>query len=573
LALLGITCIAVVSIPVLQTECQLLTRLNIDCDFAAGLNQFPVITQHLSDEDPSDCANAVRGSMVGFRVLHPDRVSELPPIQPHQNSITIWLRLLDNITELTAVQVADLFYHVHSDPIQEDRFEFNEPLLEMIFKAFIDVNAFIDNRFDRFRKWFLNPNSHSLLTDQVWKLLVTHKQCYFNNVLKLLDPYHSPGDWQAGYCFFTGLSTYFYEHAAEGINPAAIEVYIQKSQTSEWRRFLLPHRIEGIKLTHVDPRINRLDGCARLILKSVVFGTAPFLQNLLRWFEFFARFSFIEKLVELIWYLRARFSTTPAVLGAVLSCCSHFPGDRRILQQLPLAKEFASLTIPFQFKQSETAYSQISEIVTDFVAEYNAFIENLGSFGCTSITDVRPSELLPHMIVTLENIQSVIAEIAVSRFGMKFILEEAFLSAFRCPDIPLCRFVVSEVVGKDFFGFTKDEWQTAFASPPFLNRIDVREDGFRVSFLKLKRPKLTGSPSSTGEPDSRTLLVCLCWIYSLENGFSLDDFCDRSPGLMAFLDDRYPSQEIIFHSSNVELSGPLDRFLPPSIRKVLFRND
>jgi hypothetical protein len=181
------------------------------------------------------------------------------------------------------------------------------------------------------------------------------------------------------------------------------------------------------------------------------------------------------------------------------------------------------------------------------------------------------------MIVTLENIQSVLAEIAVSRFEMLFTLEEALLAAFKCPDIPLCRFVLPEVPGKDFFGFTQDEWRMAFASPPFLHTVNVVDNGVRISFAKPARPKLVGRPSFTGDSDSdsdsRTLLVCLCWLYALENSFSLGDFCGGDRALITFLDDTHPSQEIIFHYSKVELSGPLDRFLPSEIRKALFWED
>jgi hypothetical protein len=503
--------------------------------------------------------------------------------------------------------------------------------MDVIFKAFIDVSPFVDNEFDQFREWFLrpaaeslsidrkgkwslklpaeslsidefhkwfidpaaralfydsllstddfrewfiNPPTESLLADQVGKLLATGQPHYFNNVLKLLDPYHSPGDWQAGYYFFTGLKTYFTVNPPNGNPLSVITKYIQDREKGEWRKFSLPHRIDGINLIYADPGLTTLDGLARLIWKDRVFGgRPPFLRHLLAWFPFFKKFSFIDELVRLIWHLRARFSTAPAVLGAVLSCCSLFDGHRPILQRLPFAKEFESLTIPREFKCSETAYSQIPELINEFCVRYNRFIDNLHLFGCTPVIDLKPSELLPHMIITLENIHSVIAEIAVSRLAIDSELPEVLLNDFKCSDIPLCRFVVHESPGKDFFGFTNKEWKLAFASPPFLNRIVVRDDGVRVSFPKLKSPMLKGHRPATDDSDSRTLLVCLCWIYCLDQEFPIAHFCDPDPGLETFVIGTYESTTIRFLRSKKQFSGPLDEYLPDPIRGELFIQD
>jgi hypothetical protein len=75
------------------------------------------------------------------------------------------------------------------------------------------------------------------------------------------------------------------------------------------------------------------------------------------------------------------------------------------------------------------------------------------------------------------------------------------IEAFKCEENPDVHFrVPPEVQGKDFFGFMEDDWRTAFRSPPFLHMVEVKDNGDEAA--------------STVDP--RTLLVCLCFLYSPE---------------------------------------------------------
>jgi hypothetical protein len=310
-----------------------------------------------------------------------------------------------------------------------------------------------------------------------------------------------------------------------------------------------------------------MEGIARHIWKGIVFKNSPFLRNLLRWFKFFERFSFIDDLIRLVWCVRAKFATMPAVFGVVLSCCSLFPGKLPILQSLPFAKDFENFEIPIAENNNETAYHQIPAIINSFVKEYNRFVDSLSHLGCNSITELRPSELLPHMTITLKGIKSLLGEIAGSSWENDLPLEDALIGAFRCPEIPLCRFSLPESQEKDFWGFTEQEWGKIFENIPLLKSVvaEKTDSGYRPSqskpLLEFRYPE---------EFDLRRGLICLCFLYSPPGSFEIRDFCSDEVPLARFLDATPTLSRIEFSQVEEEFGGPVRRFIPQEIKEKLF---
>jgi hypothetical protein len=276
-----------------------------------------------------------------------------------------------------------------------------------------------------------------------------------------------------------------------------------------------------------------LAGVSRRIWEAVTFGTSPLVTLLLRKFGFLKKYAFIDDLTGLVWRLRRKFATSPAVLGVVLSCTSVVPGDLPLLQGLPLAAEFGGFVIPPSDELSElrTSYRQIQKIINDFVKEYNEFVDSLERFGA-KVVDRRRSELIPQTTITFASINSTLSMAAVWMATELKTLEKCLLDTLTC-GLPLCRFVVREREGVDLFGFTKDEWRRAFRYP-----------------LSSKAKRVFAKPDGRTALDNRTLLVNLAWLYSKKGEFKVTDFC-ADVDLGRFLQDKW--SEVHFMISRRDL--------------------
>jgi hypothetical protein len=259
-----------------------------------------------------------------------------------------------------------------------------------------------------------------------------------------------------------------------------------------------------------------------------------------------------------VWHLRAKFARAPALFGAVLSCCSLFDGScLPVLQRLPLAKPFADLRIPRRFAPTRTAFDQIQEIVSKFLAAYHPIVDTFETFGC-KIERQPPSRLMPHSFMTIATIRATLAEMAVCAMDNHRTLDKRLEALVTSPPFDICKFDAPE---ESFFGYSDADWTAAFATAPrFWNWAHgAWENRSREDWIPRRGPYGQSA-------DPCTLLVCIAWLYAPPGEFDVADFSTRP--IKQFVIDEDPV--VTFLAAPGSGVGPLGRFMPGDIKKPFF---
>jgi hypothetical protein len=526
-----------------------LVQANIDGDYA---NARSLITE-LLPSDWDDLTLQLAHLEIAAQSIRRD--------VPHPSCTEAWHHIGDIPTApWTCADMLKLFNDVHpTAPGDMDNFECNGCLITDIFNAFCYANAVLRTDAASFRAWFLSPRDSSLLALQIVRLLVTREPRHFNNILHLLDPYHSPPEWQHAFFLLTRLEKQLRDAKMTTPTVQDIDALFNSTCSIIIECFRRPHFFDGGCLRHASFS-NWLFGVAHRIWSWTLNSPDPRLLALLRWFDVLAEFHFIDSLVRLLWLVRHKFGRDPALFGAVLSCCSLFPGaSLPVLQQLPFAaaKGFNSLTIPVSLTSAATAYQEIPALIQCFLVRYHPIVDALAALGW-SVEHRSPSELIPNSFISCESLRAMFGAMAVSAADGDSITE-CLAKTILAHDIPICKFDVD--VEKPFFGYTDGDWKDAFATVP---RFWKWQDGI---WRAPSREWRSYRRADTGPARPETLLICIAWIYASTEEFPLEDFCTNAP-LTEFLIQDGPA--VTFAAAPELGAGPLGRFIPEEFKKLLF---
>jgi hypothetical protein len=330
---------------------------------------------------------------------------------------------------------------------------------------------------------FLSIEANSLIAVHLCQFIhstVTNRERCFQSLVDLIDPYdRNPHFVQV---FLSDLKVKADEASPSGELLPFLEECVKSipSSGSAELREICRHRtfIKGNEvLTLIFEPVH---GIAHTVWSSFAFGTRPVFRILLWFLPFFRRFKFMPALSGLIWSLRSRFSDSPAILGAILRCSSLSTHSGLLpLQEFDFAAQWRSLDIPWAPRSSATAYVQIHTLIAEFVSGYNNFIDSLvpvvnahrqagnGLQRLLAAILAPASDIHPHSIIQFTHLERILAG-AVARQLDRISIEDTLSQVFEIP-CPVCKFVMPKD-GKDLFGFSRDEWKTAFSFAPDLPR-------------------------------------------------------------------------------------------------------
>jgi hypothetical protein len=556
----------------LQRDCECLVLLNIDCDFAGALSAVPDLAAHFAAAAGEIGTKTALHDALAYSVLAallPDPRVTLPIALPSSFTAIVDDAKLGVVGGWTSAEATALFERFDAG-LAEDQFRMGGCALDLIFGAFLEPDAFRRSDGNSFREWFLRDRPQPLLVEEVWRFFATGAEHHFANVSRLLDPYRSDG-WEAAFHFFTNLNKEFGRRPTV-TNIAESCARILKGGTVQ-SMFVVPHVMDGKKIKHIPTDKPWLAGVGHWIWRGTVFGFPPATAVLLRELEFLGRFSFIDPLINFVWCLREHFSTAPAVLGAILSCCSLFGEERPLLQELPLGREFGRFEVPPGLTKAHSAFEQIPVLIAAFLRGYNRFVDRLGELGC-AVTKVSYDSIVPHMIVTVERVRTWLAATAIATATSINAVPSDVKTILRFEKVPLCSFALPESGGKDFFGFSEEEWRRAFASPPREHRIMLDSEG-QVCYPG-KSLVLEGADKwSTDAIEQKwTTLICLTYLYWGGDGeFPIEDFIADGLTVDKFLNAPHPDQKIVFSRSPKSMSGPLGELMPDRLKDLVFTRE
>jgi hypothetical protein len=266
----------------------------------------------------------------------------------------------------------------------------------------------------------------------------------------------------------------------------------------------------------------------------------------------------MDSLVRLLWHVRSTFRRSPALFGAVLSCCSLFDdSDLPVLQGLPFARDFEKLAIPRVFSAAATAFDQIQDVFRRFLEVYHPIVDTFVGFGWP-VEHRTPGQIMPHSFITFESLRATLTAMAVDAID-DAQLEESLNKFVTSHPFPICKFDLAE---EGFFGYSDADWADAFRTVPRFWRWDNNQ--WVTPARGQWRPRRRGP----GDRAYRcALLVCIAWIYAPPGQFNLTDFCTDAP-IGTFVRDEDP--KVTFLAGPTSGAGPLGKFIPDDVRKLIF---
>jgi hypothetical protein len=304
---------------------------------------------------------------------------------------------------------------------------------------------------------------------------------WFKSLVDLIDPYDRNPHFLR--LFLTELKSKVDASPPSGALLQFLEEFVKwtPNSGSEHLREVFRHRTFSKGNQMLNMITPPVCGLAHTVWSSFAFGTSPIFRLFLQFLPFFRKFAFMPALSGLIWTLRSRFADSPAVLGAVLRCSSLFPSDDLLqLQKFAFAARWQSIDVRPSLRRGSNAYSQIHSLVEEFVRDYAVFIDSLVTVVNNhrqSATTADPrllasivapaSEIHPHSIIQFTHKERILTGAVVHMLD-KLLVEDTLSQVFEIP-CPICKFEMP-ADGKDLFGFTTDQWRTAFSFAPNLNK-------------------------------------------------------------------------------------------------------
>jgi hypothetical protein len=453
-----------------------------------------------------------------------------------------------------------LFWDIRPDPPADlDPFEFSGCLITDIFNAFGNPDTLLSDRASQFRAWFVSPRGHSLLADQIFRLLATRQPHHFNNILHLLDPYRSPGEWKHAYLLFVRIQRKLTEAAMLKPTAADIDGLLSSCPCVDLLNdFKAAHVFDDYRLL-LGTFSNWVMGLGGRIYEWNLLGPPLTLAALLQAFNVLLDFPFMDSLVRLLWHVRATFRRSPALFGAVLSCCSLFDdSDLPVLQCLPFARDFEKLTIPRTFTAAASAFDQKQDLIRRFLEAYHPVVDTFVSFGWP-IERRTPGQLMLHSFITFESLRATLTAIAVEAIDDSMKPDDCLKRFVTSHPCPLCKFDLAE---EGFFGYSDADWANAFGTVPCFWKWDNNQWATPAREQWKPRRRRLADRAYRCAP-----LVCIAWIYAPPGQFNLTDFCTDAP-IETFVRDEDP--KVTFLARPTPRAGPLARFIPNDVRKLIF---